>query len=470
MKKSFIAMLLVFALCVGCLVSAHANLNGTKEDVVLTETVLAGDRSAANGLLVETEIESAARELIWNTNVLFRDGISYDTTFTLYPDGQPYEYQVTTYGLHLYSGLDSWYYSLDEYDTITDPYYKSLLEPVMDVASRTAPGESREETIYLADYFTYYPVDVEGSMINAYTASETEAWQSAFREFFRFPVEPDDTMSISVDKDSQGRIYSWGGSEGEDYLYVSLYGESTASDSVVYFSVDIEVLGNDDGDTRYLDTSLLPGGYGIFMVPYTDDKPLTDGLCTFYSLEETSVVRNLRMSGDDRHLLLQTVEPDGYHFYVIDADTAETLQHIKLSDGETYGYLEYHDGFALWYFDDYNAVTVLEEQDDGLYEQVFTADLTPLDEHDCTVTGEAAWDGERLALTNHLVEKVLDSRGLVYHASRCGFYTAVYTAEGLQFLGTYDSSLDMEPANPWYPLTTPEYYYYERFPKVSWVG
>ena len=466
MKKSLIVMLLVFALCVGGLVCAHAAVDGTKEEVVLTETVLAGDQSAAEGLLVETEAYSGNRELVWETSLLYRDNASYDTTFAFYPNGKDYEYSHDPQWVRVENmSMQEVDYSMSQYDQIEDPYDKMLLSPLMDVLSRAPNGQEYSENVSLKDYYEYYPVAAGGELfyLKEYTEEEEAEWNEAFREYFRIPVEPDDIQNIHVETDSEGKLWSWGG--GSEEVVVQLNGVSTASDTAAYFSIDNRVYGVESEETRYVDTSLIPGGYGIYSIPYKDNKPVVDELFTFYPLEETTYVRDMQMSKDNRHILVQTVEPD-YYLLVIDAETGETVQKLFLGSGDTYGYLRHFEGFSVWYQDEQNLIQVLELREDGTYEPVLTADVSPIRERGWDCYDGAAWDGERLALVDHQMVEVLDDRGYNYNAFLCGFYVAVYTADGLRFLGQYDSTLDMEPPNPWWSITTPEQ---ELSPKVTWV-
>lgn len=147
--------------------------------------------------------------------------------------------------------------------------YQSLLDTL-------SPGESGSMTIRFADYYDEYPfefsIDLPGvnydPLVNWQDASADSEWlgeraQAALGRFFRIPVLQDEYVELGIDKnmDGTGSGRSISSVMEGDRFWMNV--ESVITDDTCFFW-----FGNRTDKDRLVDTSRIPGGYGIYMLPY----------------------------------------------------------------------------------------------------------------------------------------------------------------------------------------------------------
>ena len=202
-----------------------------------------------------------------------------------------------------------------------------------------------------------------------------------------------------------------------------------------------------------MDTSLIPGGYGIYCLPYSMDYstdpdgmavPDPEGLAMVYPLDPNAQLLDLTLSQDGERLLLQTKEEDRFVLTVIDLSTLDTLQRLELDWGEeSWGYWLYPgDGFLVLLLSG-DRIFVLDELESGCYEQVFTTPYPDFDEFGIdlwwsTSTTVMDYDYEegRLAILWLLEDPD-------YYFNSCDLMLLVLDDGGTAYLGRYGSSLSV---------------------------
>ena len=176
-----------------------------------------------------------------------------------------------------------------------------------------ADGETTQN-LKLKDIFRYYPIegDLTGTSIwaasldNAVYASENPAklWQDINR-FLRIPIPETESSGFSVDKYPDGSLnfnYYQGKencSQQEDHF--DFHSIACSTPDAVYFTFNTHT---DDGDV--VDTSLIPGGYGIYRLPYDREKEifLSEKLEMVYALDPEKQYTDIYASPDGAKLFL----------------------------------------------------------------------------------------------------------------------------------------------------------------------
>lgn len=444
MRRALIVMALLFALGLGGTAAAFVQVNGQRDQVVLTEEILFGDKANAEGLAVRARANVDAH-LHWDTTHIigaqpmtttdFRYTAKAERDWWFEHSGIGFEY------LHNQISRNNWMdaQSADGLSGLDLAYWELLQE--------TKPGEDKERVIRIGDYYDYYPIRISLD-IPAHIYGEQGEWLSdreepeneiallekKLSELFVIPVLPEETMWISVGRNENGKLGGTGSSSGErDHFWMEV--SNVVADNACYF-----ILGNRSADGKIMDFS-RGGGYGIYIIPYLqkEDAPTTidlDGVGMVYPLAQDSRIVWFTAETEQERLLLLTLEEEAYYVLrVIDCADMSTVQEMVLGTPEETrisaqvcreGYLVFRTAQG--------GLMVLEERD-GLYEVALDITLTEQEEISGGV-GVSLWDGERLAV---VVGPQYEQR---HSGEMCCFTAAVYDRTGALFGARYLSSLD----------------------------
>lgn len=444
MRKS-LALLLVLVLACSCgVVYAAGELIDDSDEVVIEEIVRYGDPAIAEGISIDTAV-NCRHHLFWNTAHTVGKAEEAETAFRFSADAD-YEYGVGEYvNVQLRSGLE---FNFDMEGSPVWEAYEAL-------AASTPAGQSGEATIYISYYYDYYPVSVDidtpGFVMNTYSgidymSAEERAIYDAFNEFFRIPVLEEDQRTIHLDKNIEGEVYSWGSSWTDCDTY-GIYSECVARDDAVYFTVT-----NRSQNGEIMDFSLVPGGYGIYKMPYTSSYPGTsdvehdpfmyvhaDELEMVYPLREEQCVEFFAESPDGNKLLLFTHAYGLMELTVIDVATMATLQVIEIMSGD-----ETANMWTLYLEDDFIALhlsgdrlALISMNPVAEYQMEFIVQMNPEGETLFYLGRDNAfdWNGEQLAVAGFASPKDPS-----YYYT-CDYHLAVYDETGLLYFGVFDSSL-----------------------------
>lgn len=443
MRKALIAVCLLLAVSLGGAAAVHREVDRDRDQVVITEKVLYGNKAHTQGLhlRVRTHLNG---HLHWDTAYVAGDQPRTSTQFR-FTDG--YEYP---YNSHEPQGL-----ILGGWDDIPSPDWDraASVEELsgMDIAywnlfQETPAGEEREKRVLWEDYYDYYPISPSVDLYHFFMDSgsyagrrqdefyeEKERVRAALREFLKIPVLPGEALDISVSKGPSGSITGWGSgtSSGDRYGFGTW---NAVTEDALYFALD-----GASREGRLMDFSHVPGGYGIYRLPY---EAGVDGwigveeenLSMVYPLEQSMEIIWFTVTPDDSRLLMMGVEDGICRLRVIRRSDMTTLQTLDLyrvtEDLRPWGE-SCHEGYVLLRTS--QSLILLEEEGDGRYR---TAIDIPVEDSDRILAGiqDTCWDGERLAVISEY-ESWEDG-------GPCAFTVGVFSADGELFGAKYTSSLD----------------------------
>ncbi|MCF0121344.1 MAG: hypothetical protein HUJ65_06870, partial [Oscillospiraceae bacterium] len=333
MRKALAAVLVLLLLLCGVTVYAFCAVMGPKEKVSYEESVFYGDRSAADGVTISLKT-NYNHNLFWDSDIRFSNGdYSCETEYAFSASTLDEEAQTGNLGVFLWTS----------HEIISDGFTDTIEKHLEGMK----PGEEDEFELRLADFYDYYPITGRINLPESFqwfspeiAAEDTVVGDvgqyngKKLSEFFRIPVFEGEYYTVSVKKDRE--------SAGSYQSYTSGHGVSAASDC---FEFRTSGVCTEDAcyfwfpnRTNYgikIDTGMIPGGYGIYILPYgyVDEENYhgldsyegidvnVDELRVFYPIDENVCIKALGKSGDNKELILHTVEDGKYYVNIIDART-----------------------------------------------------------------------------------------------------------------------------------------------------
>ena len=449
MKKNLTRLGAVLCLSLAVLVCAHLALGWTEDKVEIRETVLAGDRSAAQGLEIACSVYDDSHHLRWDATLTLGGDIAPETEFQFFTGRHyweiPPEYTAQLYPAPLNFSMSGRVAEDDQ----RDAEYEYMVRPAMDAASRTAPGEKRTETLRLADYYDCYPLALEAwtpegpiystSWRGSGRTLDREEWQRV-NDYFRMPVPPEATVTVTAERNEAGELVEISCEEteaAEQFAPMSFLG--VASGEALY----LPVIPSQEAPDQV--------AAGIHMVPLLEKEdrltPDLDHIRLLYPLALAAAddLINFTWNQDGSLLMLYTREAGRLVLTTVDPHTGETVQRLELMDLGPEEWVDHMDQSALYMVygnseDDF----VLLREEAGVLSQVLSGKLGlswPMTEM-FSSWSRLAWDGERLALAGFIQGRMDQESGT---RQPMGFGAAVWTGEGLQFAGFYE----YVPARDW---------------------
>lgn len=468
MKRSLVLSVILFAVCVCGMIYVSSTVDAQRDQVAITENRIYGEPSAAEGLDVYLD-SICSRRLVWNT--VYEPGREPDTEteFTFYQN----EYQEERPADTRYSGIyvsstggigirsdNGIALDLNDDESLLegigmDSTLMSFRAVLADVAKRTGNDDVHTEAVLLRDYYEYYPLNFDFD-IPSYLLCSTDqdlnkyesGWVRGLRkmqEFFRIPIIGEDKVSVTIEKNN-GIICGLDLSVDSP---VSFSGSSVLRENGCFFA--IEIWSSDGSEADY---SNIPGGYGIYFLPFVnegDEKTADfDSLSCVYPLDAGTRILSMYEAEDDSGIQLVTLEDGVYYISVIDNEIGGLIQKLSIFPGENDWLTSYDKGeFVLF---NGERELALFERKGGRLSKVLVCD-NGCDVPGCGISKEikdAAWDGERMAVAVYSVyeEKVLQYPEVYnYRFDSCGTELMVYTAGGLQYCAVFSSSLDIGGAD-----------------------
>lgn len=442
MKKNILIISLIAVFILGSFTFAFASLLPQRDNILFSETVLFGDPKAAEGLFL-------------NYRNHYEYHLFWDTAWTI---GTPADTAVTDYRFtakedreepNMEPAITLESHDFNRYEVDGKP---SGLKKAFDELAETAkPDAENIRQIHIANYYQYYPISgtlnlpglKEIKWDDTYYAVLKQTnlddeykhiidTMKVFQDYFKIPVLPNDTMEIQVRVNSQGDVTSTRTGYGTDTLY-SIETESVVTEDTCYFT-----FGTRSWDGQFVDTSQIPGGYGIYALPYSADSIQPENLSMVYPLDPKAQVIRMELNHDESSMFLFTSEPDGYYFTEIEMDSMRTLQRLCINDP----YLIYDD--MMHVTDDYFAFYGVDNNDvrgfrifsrgaDGKFQFDFLIPSpTDKEREFFNFYSEAtfAYDGKRAALTGTAVSTSIWSSA---------FTVAVYDKTGMLYCGEYNT-------------------------------
>lgn len=442
MKKLIAIVLTLALLSVGAIVAVANGVNANKDTLTHSENAVYGNRTVADGIAVRC-LSHYDNHLVWES--LYTVGGKTETEFDFhygnyYVNGKP-----KLSGFIMHNGI---HYGFNT--TIPASEQRGISKVYKQLYDSLNYEEEGSATVRLADHYDYYPLDIHVNLPVLYWNADSYSADSDYYgfssssignnretydkicEFFKIPVLEEEYVDINVKKHRNGMGFGHSFSEESADNY-SMSSCSTYTDKVCFIYISNRTEGGE-----IMDFSNIPGGYGIYAMPYNGGKLNADGLSMVYALDEKTVVQYMTVSNDGKKLLILLHENGGTYLEVIDIETMTRLQELKIY-GESYHTVFPKDGFIAIEFQ--SKIAVIDELADGRYDLKFVADkfdYTHTDrEYFYLKTGAAMdFDGERLVIVDNISS---DESGWY---DKCGFFMAVYGKGGLLYYGEYESSLD----------------------------
>lgn len=473
MKKTLTILAVLAALSAGALGVCHGWVNAARERVEIGEIIQAGDRSAVEGLTVRYQSATQDSRLLWDTTFSLGGDLAPASSFrfSAQRDFFPWDGgdRVDLYtasgdfggGGGLLSDSRGW-----------ERRHDMLLEPARDVAGRTAAGEVRTETVRLADYYDFYPLDFSVTLEtgtaderswdywNIYQADEEE--YQKLERYFRIPVPADCMMAVTVEKDGKG--------EAVNISCSTISPEDSEQTGSPYPSGMWSAFGLVSEKGVYL---LVDGGgnplavqKGVHFIPITGRTPNSWDLRNQLDLDfdnirllcpvERGELMAFRWSKNRDQLMVYTRESGKLLLTVVDAASGQVDQCLELLDWPDPTDPEEWLGLTVADDEDLHAAELngghfiaLREEGDRcvpiLVNETGERSLA-LDSQDTRL----AWDGERLAIayagSGYGGSRIfLDAGGSTFNAT--GLRLEVWTAAGRQFSGVYEDLPARDPSS-----------------------
>ncbi len=457
MRKALVILLAFFVLCSCGAAMAYSEAMDPREEVTVEEILKAGDSAAAEGLSLEVRT-SYRDNLFWNTRFTAGNSENAESDYrvSVKKDYGDWDYEPSGVNLNIMLEEGNFDFSDGDYEAAAE--LEGIGVAYRELWLETKPGEEREKSIYLKDYLDYYPISGEievpgltvdfnfyrfnSDFLEGHEKAAVEEAYKAFNDYFKIPVLENEKQIISIAKNEKGQLRSRGGGTDGEAFY--MWADTVVLPDAVYFTIH-----NRSSQETIVDTSLIPGGYGIYRLPYFasegGSEVYLDELSTAKSLDERFEVIYMLTDEPMEKLILIGRLDNSLRMLIIDVATMDTLQDIEIaSDGNT-GCWQYYDGgdFIVLFIDDMRTALV-ERQPSGEYILRFViedeADGRLYNRYDVQAV---AWDGEKLAMSGFKDIKDINER---YVAD---FYYAVYDETGLLCFVDCDSSLSLLEEVQW---------------------
>ncbi|MBR7147902.1 MAG: hypothetical protein IKD13_03630 [Firmicutes bacterium] len=433
MKKAALILAVLLVLAVGSLPWIHGIINEQKESVTITEEVLAGNASAASGLVVEA-LTYMDGHLYWETT--FRPGseAAAETEFTFERKPRPKSYGSTAEP-ELQVGMPSTDFVLGhvgpgEFEELAD---RVIADPILDVLSRAPVGEDYTEVVKLKDYFDVYPLVIEYTGMMGMTEETRPGIYEQLTEFFSIPVPEDERLEITIESDELGN---------ETTIRCRTQEESVSQKPRFYGT-----LVEEGGYLILKPYEAMRADHGIYFFPMVEGAegqiPDLSQMRSVYPVEKDANVRQLYYHRDLDQLMLFTEEQGRLWMTVIDRMTMEPLQRVDLGNiVETEAMSEIVIDGSLFMITIYDKIDqeagirprrmVLLEWGEVNWERKLSSSLNWPGEaesdfrDDVEETAVLAWDGQKLAIVQW-------SKNF----STCDVYVRIFEHDTLAYVGVY---------------------------------
>ena len=478
MKRMLIFLLVLLLAAAGILTAGAGYLTSTEDDITLTHNLIAGDPAAAEGVTLTLPAGDQGAQTCWETAVdLGTEELAPETAFTFYPGGKSWESTPQTYA-EIYTGSVNFSMSssggidFSEYDgaSAEDPgrYYEvtMMVLPAADVAERTENGETRTETLRLADYYDYYPVTVELYLPDQEGRSHVyAAWADcqALTDYFGLRVPEDLMVEVSVTKDELGQVYNVETNDADNQRFWFDCQTVVVEDGVC---LAIAVMSEDMDVSK--DLVACRDGFGLYFIPFSDElktdyeqgDPAFDleHVRMFCPLAPGSAPMLLSREAEGQ-VLLYAREDGALKLSVFDTDTWQCVQWetiFPLGEEDAYSLLGSGDGFMVMSGPD-NMFRMVEEAD-GVYTPALSGvqDMGEGYVDEWWYNVECAYDGERLVISG------------ITGNGNCSLWVQVYDETGLTYGARIDHSLDREDVWNFYEYRTDAVT--EQYPIITFTG
>lgn len=448
--RKVIAFALILAVALGGLVFAHASVTDQQDELLVYAQLQSGDLTPLAGRTASVTID-CGEHLRWYTDYTFGGGITETRfEFTQFPEQAEIANRAR---LDVYfSGGMGASVSGGSFD-LQESEYSAMMRAV---AVITPAGGSETMNLRMADYVNYYAPDYDldfqngelscsqsmslHGLIDGGNWYEDPTGYKAFFRDFRFPVQGDHVVSVTVEKDGGGMVcgFSMNSENGPELYYVS-----SVNDSGVYF---VPIFRDQKGNPLPFES---PEGFGIYFAPWRDTgntvtvsenstrrevTPDMDKVRLIRPLDDTLRIEAMEISADGSEAWMLTLEEAGYVLTAYDLAGGNEVRLEVLPYDETIGDAE------SWFVHNGGLLMVLAQDNLALVDmEAKTLELTaPQGGPESAAyhpkywdasSGHMEYDGEYL----YLLDTTYDHDGL--------FWAAVYREGEQVYYGLYDCSI-----------------------------
>ncbi len=485
--KTVIFMVLVIVMVIGAVCIVSDFNRGEKELNFELETIKGEPASLAG---TELSISQGLRgKMVWNSHLNFsgEGRPEVQTEYKVdsgygdinYVTHDPYEIKIGAFfdtGLTVIDGFEV------HEDVYIPPIVKDLSESVKNDAAKFPPtgwntDESEGKLVFdgifrIADYMDHYIYDSEsnislgigtwwdisegyGSGLEDKSYTEN---MKAFIDFFSFPVLDNQYCGICMrekngqtSSQTQDEIYEIADSDA----YTNLYMKGVMGDGKVFLSFD-----NRTEKGNRVDTSEIPGGYGIYACDNTNrvsggkaTGPDFSTLRNVLPLDEKAIISKMIMSSDKKYLQVYTIEEGDMVVRIMNTETCgvtfeETIWKDVGSERNIRVYsandLDNEDLSLSLIVNRRTGFKALKDED-GYMKVIMTRDFNEEDGPDklgCWLDYRAdlkmSWDGSRLVLA--ALRQWLDPAEDMENYGRV--IIGVYSDDDLEYLGVLKNDLN----------------------------
>lgn len=464
MKKTTFVLLALFLIAVCGIGFAAGWVQSLGDDVTIEETVLAGDKAAAEGVTITTKTKyreiTSRKDIFWKTDYTIGDSTEGNQIKSQVKVEKREEYRDDT--VRTYLNMDD-FYAGGYWTGYSDPSYEDETvyagfegtiprKMIDDIIERTPTGGVYEDQIKMNRYVNVYPVELYGDCLNG--DENVEITHVNDIAYFQIPVPDIDVRQVRAEKDAQGNLTEM---RIESTYRFLLKGSAVAFDNHAYLMLsDMRYWREDDGIER---SYPLPEGYsGIHCVPlkkeneekvsYKDGETPTirvwfkdaELLC---AADKLSGAFRMAQGLQPEELLVFREEDGHVYMTVLDTTTKKVKQDLFLLN---HNLVEEDFAYDEKVMTDENHVIITfgtnkicaMESAKGRY-QVIIADtlenldiLTTIDEHSATFV----FDADKMYFA------ILSEKPKSEFVTGSSYHLFVYEKGKQVFAGFYENSLD----------------------------
>ena len=240
MKKTIFLTLTLLIIAVCGISFAAGQIKALGNNVTIKETVLAGDKKAAEGISITTKAQYEGTPMFWETAYTVGEKADLSCEF------QYKSNRHNTWGRDPYSIVSFYMEPSDdeewnaEYDGETVDFEECLSTPeelVRPIVDKTKAGEGHGETVYIKEQLPYYRVTLSYSTHDETGGGLVFYDDEEASEYFRIPVQDDDRLEVGVSKKEDGSC-KYVKIKGEKISYVETAGVGT-EEAVYLFLTDM---------------------------------------------------------------------------------------------------------------------------------------------------------------------------------------------------------------------------------------
>lgn len=315
MKKYIIAGTILAVLSISVIAAAGHWFNGMQDDIAYKETVLFGDKSSAKGTKIQSKI-SGKNDLNWTTGFEIggKDG-------EVLHNNSKFERKIADssseeFPLFIHAGL---YDNLNSSTEIDLPDKEPLKQMVLDVMKKTPKGTTNAESLPLAEYFDYTPMEA--------TDTFTGPGYLNLTDYFKMPVPKNVSAAVTVSKDAEGKLCG--------YSFDADFGIRTQSFAVnnhcylIFTSSDTRDGIEGDGILSS-DWPVSKEINNIYYIPRGKDGAADfSAIAKIYELKASEKAIQIKPAEDGRHLYLITREKDKMYLTVLKTDGGKPARFIQ---------------------------------------------------------------------------------------------------------------------------------------------